>query len=144
MGNPITPYGLVPTPRERLTLSLLVESKWSETNLASSRVPRSVRRTLRPLPEVRFQAENIPAGEGLAKNVSVHGLGVLSDSIPALGGSVHLVFQDDTLLWIELRGVVRWIREQTDESGDPGFGVEIETPPPEYRAFFDRLLAKDE
>ena len=112
--------------------------------MARCRVPRSVRRTLSSLPGVRFQTETIPVGEGFVKHVSVHGLGVFSDLIPAIGESVHLVFQDDTLLWIELHGVVRWIREQTSESGDPGFGVEIESPPPEYRAFFDRLLAKDE
>ncbi len=110
--------------------------------MARCRVPRSVRRTLRSLPEVRFETETSPAGEGLVKNVGVHGLGVLTDRIPAVGESVHLVFQDDTLLWIELHGVVRWIRERPSESGDPGFGVEIEAPPPEYRAFFDRLLAR--
>ena len=112
--------------------------------MARCRVPRSVRRALRSLPEVRFQTKTIPVGEGFVKHVSVHGLSVFTDLIPAVGESVNLVFQDDTLLWIELHGVVRWIREQTNESGDPGFGVEIESPPPEYRAFFDRLLAKDE
>ena len=107
-------------------------------------IRESVRRTLPSLPEVRFQTETIPAGEGLVKNVSVYGLGVLTDRIPAVGESVHLVFKDDIYVWIELHGVVRWTREQTEQSGDPGFGIEIETPPQEYQAFFDRLLAKDE
>ena len=99
-----------------------------------------VRRRVRSLPEIRFETESI-GGRGRVKNISPRGLFVLTDKIPLVEESVHVVFQDDTLVWIDLIGVVRWTRPEENESGTPGFGLEIDTAPEEYKAYVQRLAS---
>ena len=91
------------------------------------------------LPETRFETKSVRDGRGRVKNVSQGGLFVLTSDIPLVGESVHFVFQDDAFVWIELVGAVRWIGQREDESGESGFGLEIEDEPKEYRAYVRRL-----
>ena len=97
------------------------------------------RRRVRSLPEIRFETKSVPGGQGRVKNVGPRGLFVLTSNIPIAGESVHLVLQDDRFVWIELLGVIRWTRPQENESGRPGFGLEIDAAPDEYKAYVQRL-----
>ena len=100
-----------------------------------------VRRRVGSLPEIRFETETVPAGRGRVKNVSPGGLFVLTDKNPLVKEAVYVVFRDDTLVWIELLGVVRWTRPQKNESGGPGFGLAIDSTPDEYKAYVRRIVA---
>ncbi len=54
---------------------------------------------------------------------------------------VHLVFQDDTSVWIDLLGRVCWTCPEENESGEAGFGLEISNAPDNYKVYVRRLVA---
>ena len=100
-----------------------------------------VRRRVHSLPEIRFETKSVPSGSGRVKNVNPGGLFVLTSEIPLVEEPVHLVFQDDTSVWIDLLGTVCWTRPEESESGGAGFGLEISTAPESYKAYVLRLVA---
>ena len=103
-----------------------------------------VRRRIRSLPEIRFETKSVRSGKGRVKNVSPGGLFVLTSEIPLVEEPVHLVFQDDTSVWIDLLGTVCWTRPEENESGETGFGAEIRAAPDNYKAYVQRLVARRE
>ena len=90
--------------------------------------------------EVRFEAVS-SSGTGHLKNASREGLFVVTPDPPAIGDRTHLLFQDLAYRWIELHGVVRWRRDESESSptSQPGFAVELEAPSDAYLQFFEEL-----
>ena len=100
------------------------------------------RRGVRSFPEIRFETKGVRSGKGRIKNVSPGGLFVLTSEIPLVEEPVHLAFQDDTLVWIDLLGTVLWTRPEENESGGAGFGAAISAAPDNYKAYVQRLAAR--
>ena len=82
-------------------------------------------------------------GNGHVKNLSRDGLFIRTDTLPAKGESVGLIFflQDGSKL--EISGTVRWSTAQLAqaEQATPGFGMRIDERNAEYLEFYERILA---
>jgi hypothetical protein len=81
-------------------------------------------------------------GKGHIKNISKEGLFLRSNTLPAPGASVRIVFHDRHGSKVEVRGTVRWTTEQLppEEKAKPGFGVYIERGNDEFDEFFENIL----
>ena len=85
---------------------------------------------------LRYLSEGVE-GVGVLENVSRAGAFVRTSELPRPGAVVVLQFRSPSGALVDLRGEVRWTtRGLADPDVASGFGVLIQEPPHEYRAFF--------
>ena len=81
-------------------------------------------------------------GNGHIKNLNLEGLFVRSDTLPAKGDAVSVIFFVPDGTKVEVSGTVRWTTAQLANSEDvkPGFGMHIDQQNDVYLEFYERLL----
>ena len=89
---------------------------------------------------LRFLSEGIE-GTGVLENVSRAGAFVRTSELPRPGAVVVLQFRSPGGVLVDLRGEVRWTTQGlAGEHVEPGFGVVLQEPSLEFRAFFRWVL----
>lgn len=88
----------------------------------------------------RFEAPSVHA-RGYIKNVSRDGLFIRTDMLPATGDPVSITFVDQWDHKIEVYGTVGWTNTRLNPrvGTEPGFGVQLDRPGPEFLEFFEQL-----
>ena len=89
---------------------------------------------------LRFLSEGIE-GTGFLENVSRAGAFVRTSELPRPGAVVVLQFRSPGDALVDVRGEVRWTTQGlAGEYVEPGFGVVLQQPSREFRAFFRWVL----
>lgn len=88
-----------------------------------------------------FEAPSVQA-RGYIKNVSKEGLFLRTNTLPATGDPVSIIFVDRLNRKVEIYGTVRWTTAELASEVDakPGFGMCIDRPGPEFLEFYEELL----
>ena len=92
---------------------------------------------------VRFVAEGME-GVGRLIDVSRSGVNVRASEPPRPGAIIALQFESASGKLVDVRGEVRWSRDEGDEAQAQAFGVRIHEPPREFRDFVNWVLARGE
>ena len=98
---------------------------------------RQLRRVMKPLPAA-FTAGS-RKGQGHVSKLSRKGLFFATDDLPPPGDAVRIAFQDNEGKTIKVNGIVRWNTTQISPRAS-GFGIEIDSVPDAYLAFYDEIL----
>ncbi len=98
-----------------------------------------LRRLLKRIPAA-FEAGDLRARGEIAK-LSRKGLFFCTETLPAPGSPVRVIFEDRHGSKIELQGSVRWNTAQLDPARS-GFGMHIDRPSGEYQEFYEQLLTQ--
>ncbi len=89
---------------------------------------------------LRFLSEGIE-GTGFLENVSRAGAFVRTSELPRPGAVVVLQFRSRGDALVDIRGEVRWTTQGlAGEDVEPGFGVVLQEPSREFRAFLRWVL----
>lgn len=97
-------------------------------------------RKLAPIPAA-FKTERLRS-EGHILSLSREGVFIATESLPATGEFVTVVFPDRSGSKIEVCGTVRWTTDEVEpgKCPRPGFGMHLEFLTDEYREFYEELL----
>jgi hypothetical protein len=103
---------------------------------------RQLRRKIRRFPAA-FEAGSL-RGTGHLKNVSKDGVFVRSDTLPAPGEAVRLIFHDLLGSKVEVHGVVQWTTAQLPDPSvaRSGFGLRIPQATDGFLDFFEQLITR--
>jgi len=105
----------------------------------SGRERRKLRRTVTRIPATFASGDT--HGNGYVKNVSRGGVFLRTDTLPAPGAPVSILFHAPNGTKVEIAGVVRWTTDQLpEETNFAGFGMQLEGDNEAYLEFFDALL----
>ncbi len=96
---------------------------------------------LSPIPGV-FETAGGVRGKGAVLDLSLGGFFFATRNLPECGDQIRVVLQLSSGTPIKVRGEVRWTTTRNSAHGEPGFGLEIERPPDEYRALCQGFLAE--
>ncbi len=99
-----------------------------------------VKTVLKPIPGV-FETAGGVRCKGAVLDLSLDGLFFATRYLPECRDQIRVVLQLPTGTPIKVRGEVRWTTTNSAH-GEPGFGLEIERPPDEYRALCQGFLAE--
>ncbi len=110
--------------------------------MSSERKHKRIRLT-RKLPPIAaaFKTENV-RGEGHIGSLSREGMFIATETLPAEGDFVTIIFPDRSGSKIEVCGTVRWTTAEVGQENcpKPGFGMHLEFLTDEYQEFYEELL----
>ncbi len=91
--------------------------------------------------DAKFEAEH-SRGEGRIRDVSHHGLFIVSPLLPPDGSAIELVFETPSRRPIAVTGVVRWNTVPlAGRRAASGFGVQLATFDDDFSQFVDGALS---